>query len=77
MCSYGTKNLTIGARFEESIALIADQTRCSVSARGFWSAAQMTFLDITVFTPSTNSYTNQVLRKSYEVKEKEKKGADN
>ena len=37
----------------------------------------MTFLDITVFTPSTNSYTNQVLSKSYEVKEKEKKGADN
>ena len=37
----------------------------------------MTFLDMTVFTPSTNSYTNQVLSKSYEVKEKEKKGADN
>ena len=64
-CLYGTKNLTIGERFEWSTALIAYETRCDVTVRGFWSAGH----DIKVFTRSTNSYTNQILSKSYEVKE--------
>ena len=72
-CLYGTKNLTIGERFEWSTALIAYETRCDVSVRGFCSAGH----DIKVFTRSTNSYTNQILSKSYEVKEKEKKRAYN
>ena len=64
-CLYGTKNLTTGERFEWSTALIAYETRCDVTVRGFWSAGH----DIKVFTRSTNSYTNQILSKSYEVKE--------
>ena len=67
-CSYGTKNLTSGKRFEKSKALIMDKTHCGVDARGFLSAAHGTFLGIKVFHAITNSYTNQILSKSYEVK---------
>ena len=76
-CSYGTKNLTSGKRFEKSKALIMDKTHCGVDARGFLSAAHVAFLGIKVFNPITNSYANQILSKSYEVNQNEKKQAYN
>ena len=66
-----------GERFEERTAKIADEARCDVRARGFWSAVQVAFLDIRVFNTSGNRYANQSLSKSYEVNEKEKKRAYN
>ena len=43
--SYGTKDLTIGERLEESTALMMYGSCCDVSARGLWLAAQVVFLD--------------------------------
>ena len=71
-CRAKTPALT-GERFKESITLIADEAHCDFSARGFWSAGQVAFLDIRVF----NRYANQSLSKSYEIKEKQKKRAYN
>ena len=43
--SYGTKDLTIGERLEESTALMMYGSCCDVSTRGLWLAAQVVFLD--------------------------------
>ena len=62
-----------GEDFQEATAKLTDEARCDISARGFWSAGQVTFLDIRVFNPNANRYANQNLSKAYESNEKEKK----
>ena len=63
--------------FQEATAILTDEARCDVSARGFWSAGQVPFLDIRVFNPNANIYANQNLSRAYESNEKEKKKAYN
>ena len=62
-----------GEELCERSAITTDEARCDVSARGFWSAGQVAFLDVKVFNPNANRYVNQSLNKTYEINEKEKK----
>ena len=62
-----------GEELCERLAITTDEAHCDVSARGFWSAGQVTFLDVRVFNPNANRYVNQSLKKTYEINEKEKK----
>ena len=57
--------------------MTTDEARCDVGNRGFWSAGQVTFLDVRVFNPNANRYVNQSLKKTCEIHEKEKKRAYN
>ena len=66
-----------GEVFNQNTANVSDEARCDVSARGFWTAGQVAFLDIRVFNPTANRYANQSPAKSYEVNEKEKKRSYN
>ena len=66
-----------GEAFEARTANISDEARCDVSARGFWSAGQLAFLDIRVFNPTAKRYSNQSLTRCYEANEKEKKKSYN
>ena len=66
-----------GEELCERSAITIDEARCDVSARGFWSAGQVVFLDIRVFNPNANRYVNQSLKKTYEISENEKKRAYN
>ena len=67
----------IGEELRERSAITTGEARCDVSARGFWSAGQVAFLDVRVFNPNANRYVNQSLKKTYEINEKEKKRAYN
>ena len=66
-----------GEELCERSAITADEACCDASARGFWSASQVVFLDVRVFNPNANRYANQSLKKTYEINEKEKKRAYN
>ena len=61
--------------FCERSAITTDDTRCDISAKGFWSAGQVSFLDVRVFNTNTNRYMNQSLKEIYEISKKEKKRA--
>ena len=50
-----------------------NEVRLDISARGFWQAGQMAFLDVRVFNPNAKRYANIELSKAYEINEKEKK----
>lgn len=61
----------------QNSTLVAEEARCDVSARGFWSADQVAFLDIRMFNTNDNRFANQSFSKSYEINEKKKKRAYN
>ena len=67
----------IGEELRERSAITTDEARCDVSARGFWSAGHVAFLDVSLFNPNANRYVDQSLKKTYEINEKEKKRACN
>ena len=48
-----------------------NEVRLDISARGFWQAGQMVFLDVRVFNPNAKRYENIELSKAYEIKEEE------
>ena len=50
-----------------------NEVRLDISARGFWQAGQITFLDVRVFNPNAKRYANIELSKAYEINVKEKK----
>ena len=59
-----------------SVKLILPKKRKSqlnISARGFWQAGQMAFLDVRVFNTNAKRYANMELSKAYEINEKKKK----
>ena len=66
-----------GEELFERSAVTTDEARCDVSARGFWSAGQVAFLEVRVFNPNTKRYVNLSLKKTYEINEKGKKRAHN
>ena len=53
-----------GKELYERSAITTDEARCDVSARGFWSAGQVTFLYVRVFKPNANRCVNQSLKKT-------------
>ena len=61
-----------GEELCERSAITINEACYDVSARGFWSAGQVAFLDVRVFNPNTNRYVKQSLKKTYEIQEKEK-----
>ena len=67
----------IGEELCERSAITTNEACCDVSTRDVWSAGQVAFLDVRVFNPNANIYVNQNLKKTYEIKEKEKKTAYN
>ena len=62
-----------GEKLHEKTAILADEARLDISARGFWETGQMAFFDIRVFYSNAKRYSNQSLNKCYESNEKEKK----
>ena len=62
-----------GETFEERTAVMTDEARVDVSARGFWTTGQTAFLDIRVFNPMAKRYVHKNLNKASETNEKEKK----
>ena len=62
-----------GETFEERTAVMTDEARVDVSARGFWTTGQTAFLDIRVFNPMAKRYVHKNLNKAFETNEKEKK----
>ena len=64
---------TTGESFSEKTAIVGDEARLDIRARGFWQAGQSAFFDIRVFNPIAKRHVNQELRKCYEINEKEKK----
>ena len=61
-----------GEHLQHSTAA-GNEVRLDISARRFWQAGQMAFLDVRVFNPNTKRYANIELSKAYEINEKEKK----
>ena len=62
-----------GEEFTEKSSIKTSEARLDVKARGFWQAGQLAFFDIRVFNPMAKRYANQILKKSYETNEVEKK----
>ena len=62
-----------GEEFNERSAILSDDARLDIKARGFWQAGQLAFFDIRVFNPLAKRYANQGLKKCFEINEKEKK----
>ena len=54
-----------------------NEVRLDISARGFWRAGQMAFLDVRVFNPNAKRYADIELSKAYEINEKEKENITN
>ena len=50
-----------------------NEVRLDISARGFWQAGQIAFLDVRVFNPTAKRNANLELSKAYEINKKEKK----
>ena len=50
-----------GENFNSRSAIITEEARLHISARGFWNAGQTAFFDIRVFNPNASRYgkTNQ------------------
>ena len=40
------------------LAITTNEAPCDVNARGFWSASQVAFLNVSVFNPNPNRYVN-------------------
>ena len=66
-----------GEELCERLAITTDEAPFDVIAGGFWSAGQVAFLDVRVFSPNANRYVNQSLKKTSKINEKEKKRAYN
>ena len=62
-----------GEEFTEKSSIKTSEARLDVKARGFLQAGQLAFFDIRVFNPMAKRYANQILKKSYETNEAEKK----
>ena len=61
------------SKYLQNSTAAGNEVRLYISARGFWQAGQMAFLDVIVFNPNTKRYANKELSKAYEIDEKEKK----
>ena len=61
-----------GESFAPSTAS-GNEVRLEVYARGFWQAGQITFFNVRVFNPNARRYAKQVLSKTYQLNEIEKK----
>ena len=57
----------------ESSTNLTEEARCDISARSFWQAGQIAFLDVRVFNPMASRYLHLESSKRYEVNEREKK----
>ena len=62
-----------GENFNSKSAIITEEARLDISARGFWNAGQTAFFDIRVFNPNASRYGKTEISKCYEMNEKEKK----
>ena len=66
-----------GESFTHRTANTEDGARTDVSARGFWVRGQKAFVDIRIFNPIANQYSNQNLKAAHRQNEREKKRAYN
>ena len=62
-----------GECFAYRVANTDDGARTDVSARGFWTRGQKAFVDIRIFNPIANQYSNQNLKAAHRQNEREKK----
>ena len=62
-----------GECFTYPTANTDDGARTDVSARGFWTRGQKAFVDIRIFNPIANQYSNQNLKAAHRQNEREKK----
>ena len=66
-----------GKELCERSAITTDEARCDVSARGFWSAGQVAFLDVRVFNPNANRYVKPEPQENLQINKNERKRAYN
>ena len=62
-----------GECFTYRTANTDDGARTDVSASGFWTRGQKAFVDIRIFNPIANQYSNQNLKAAHRQNEREKK----
>lgn len=58
-------------------AIVSDDARLDVSARGFWNPMQKAYFDVRVFHPNSDSYKNKPVSTLYRNHENQKKAAYN
>ena len=62
-----------GKKFDCRSAIVWDEARLDISARGFWTKYQMEYFRVRVFDPNTKRYESKSLQQYYRTNEMEKK----